>query len=57
MFLWLYDWESLTLGYHAANFGDFSHCNKVNETFSICLAISKELVFERLPDFIGGKSI
>ena len=40
--------SDLTLGHHAANFGDFRHCGSVDKTFLICHVISKDHVFKRL---------
>ena len=53
MVMWLHDWEFLTLGHHAANFGEFRDCGRVDKIFSICDLISKDYVFNRLSGFLG----
>ena len=53
MVMWLHDWEFLALGHHAANFGEFRDCGRVDKIFSICDLISKDYVFNRLSGFLG----
>ena len=53
MVMWLYDWDLLILGHHAANFGDFRPCGRGNKTFSICHVISRDHIFKGLGEFIG----
>ena len=45
---------SPSLGHHAANFGGSRHCSRGDKTFSICHMISKDHMFKRLSDFVGG---
>ena len=52
MVLWLYAWEPLTLGHHAANFGGLRDCGSADKTLSNCHMISKDHMFKGLKEFI-----
>ena len=53
----LYDWKHLTLDLHAANYGGIRHCGSGDKIFCICHLSSKNHVFKRLCDFMGGRSL
>ena len=36
MIIWLYGLKPLILGYHAFNFGSFSHCGSLDKICLIC---------------------
>ena len=57
MVIWLNGWKPLTLGYHAANVGSFSHCGSWDIIFFISHVISRDDVFRELCDFIQGKPL
>ena len=53
MVLRLYDWEPLTLGLYANNFGGFRYCGRGDKMILICHVSSKDHMFKGLLDFIG----
>ena len=55
--MWFYDWNTFTLGDHAANFGGFNHCGRRDKKFLICHVISEDHAFKRLSDFIERSSL
>ena len=54
MVLWLYGWESRTLGHYAANFGGYRHCHSGDKMLLNCHVISEDYAFKGLFVVMGG---